>query len=377
MTSVLDEQLLRIGLASEIERGSAVLSSRVVEAFLNVPRHPFVPVFYREEGGLYRAWCATDLADSAWLRQVYTDRVLVTEVDGMHAEDAGLDGRKGAATSSSTLPSLMADMLDALDVRPGDRVLEIGTGTGYNAALLCHLVGAAHVTTVDRTEQLVTTARARLSEVGFEPTVVRADGVAGCPGGAPYDRIIATCSVRRIPQAWLDQCGPGGLIVAPIGGALGGGALARLTKLPDGRAVGRFLHRPAGFMPLRSGDAPGPPAREPRAGGRITEVGARVLDDYGFSFWAGLHLAPTIVRHGRTLHDPADGSAARVQDHPDGSSTVAVSGPRDLWQTIETAYRTWLDRNRPRREWFTVETGPDGQSVGYTGPDGSSSRWKL
>ncbi|MFD7577861.1 hypothetical protein [Kitasatospora sp. NPDC059817] len=68
---------------------------------------------------------------------------------------------------------------------------------------------------------------------------------------------------------------------------------------------------------------------------------------------------------------------AQVQDHPDGSSTVAVSGPRDLWQAIEAAHRTWLDRNRPRREWFTVEAGPEGQSVGYTGPDGSSIQWKL
>lgn len=374
MTSVLDEQLLRIGLASEIERGSAVLASRVVEAFLNVPRHPFVPVFYREEGGVYRARRATD---SSWLREVYADRVLVTEVDGVQAEDAGLDGRKGVATSSSTAPSLMADMLDALDVRPGDRVLEIGAGTGYNAALLCHLAGAAHVTTVDRTEQLVATARVRLREVGFEPTVARGDGAEGHPGGAPFDRIIATCSVRRIPQAWLDQCAPGGLIVAPIGDVLGGGALARLTKLSDGRAAGRFLHRPAGFMPLRSGAEPSPPAREPRAGGRITEISARVLDDYGFSFWAGLHLAPTVIRNGRTLHDPADGSAARVQDHPDGSSTVDVSGPRDLWQAVEAAYRSWLEGNRPRREWFTVEAVPEGQYVGYVAPDGSSVRWGL
>lgn len=373
MTTALysDAQLLRarIDLASEIERVSTVLGSRVVEAFLNVPRHPFVPVFYREDGGVHFPWRG---ADSAWLREVYADRVLVTEVDGVHAEDAGPDGRSGVATSSSTLPSLMADMLDALDVHSGDRVLEIGTGTGYNAALLCHLAGAAHVTTVDRTEHLVSAARNRLCEAGFEPSVVRADGAVGCPDGAPYDRIIATCSVRRIPQGWLDQCAPGGLIVAPIGDPLGGGAVARLTKLPAGRAAGRFLHRPAAFMPLRSDDEPSPPAPEPGAGGRTTKISSRVLDDYGFSFLAGLHLGPTVVRYGGTLHDPADGSVARVQDH-----TVLVSGPRDLWQSVEVAYRTWLDQNRPRREWFTIEAGPDGLLVGYTAPDGSSSRWSI
>ncbi|MFD8702199.1 hypothetical protein ACFV1W_06170 [Kitasatospora sp. NPDC059648] len=72
----------RIVLASEIDRRSTALSSRVVEAFLNVPRHPFVPVFYREDGsGLHRPWRSEDMADDAWLREVYADQVLVTEVD--------------------------------------------------------------------------------------------------------------------------------------------------------------------------------------------------------------------------------------------------------------------------------------------------------
>ncbi|MFD4660229.1 methyltransferase domain-containing protein [Kitasatospora sp. NPDC058444] len=298
---------------------------------------------------------------------MYSDRVLVTEVDGVHAEDADPGGVRGVATSSSTLPSLMADMLDALDVRPGDRVLEIGTGTGYNAALLCHLAGAQYVTTVDRTEHLVATARARLGGAGFEPVVVRADGAGGHPDGAPYDRVIATCGVRRIPEAWLDQCAPGGLVVAPLRGAV-----ARLTKLPDGRAVGRFLHRPAAFMPLRGEPDTGWEAAATHAGGRATEIDARALDDPGFAFWADLHLAPTVVRDGRALRDTADGSTAHAQGR-----TVALDGPRDLWRTVEAAHRTWLDLNRPRREWFTVEAGPEGQFVGYEAPDGTLLRRPL
>ncbi|MFD5437715.1 methyltransferase domain-containing protein [Kitasatospora sp. NPDC127067] len=368
MTTLLhdDEQLLRarVVLASKIERVSGALSSRVVEAFLNVPRHPFVPVFYRlEQDGVHRP-CR---ADAGWLREVYADRVLVTEVDGVHAEDAGPEGVRGVATSSSTLPSLMADMLDALDVRPGDRVLEIGTGTGYNAALLCHLAGAAHVTTVDRAEYLVATARTRLGEAGFEAVAVRVDGADGYPDGAPYDRVIATCGVRRLPPAWLDQCVPGGLVVAPVGGAV-----ARLTKLPDGRAVGRFLHRPAAFMPLRGEGTAGWEVAEARAGSRATELDSYVLDDPGFAFWADLHLGPTVVRDGRALRDFADGSTARAHGR-----TVVLGGPRDLWRTVEAAHRAWLDQNRPRREWLTVEAGPEGQFVGCTAPDGSTVRWSL
>lgn len=358
-----DDQLLRarIGLASEIERAIAVLASRVVEAFLNVSRHPFVPVFFREEDGVHRPWRAGE----GWLREVYADRVLVTEVDGVHAEAAGPEGVRGMATSSSTLPSLMAEMLDALDVRPGDRVVEIGTGTGYNAALLCHLAGDRYVTTVDRTEHLVATARTRLGEAGFGPTVVAADGADGYPAGAPYDRIIATCGVRRLPRAWLDQCAPGGLLVAPIGGAV-----ARLTKLPDGRAVGRYLHRPAAFMPLRDGTEADRGVPASRGDGRTTETGAHVLDDPGFAFWADLHLGPTVVRDGHVLRDTVDGSTAHARGR-----TVALGGPRDLWRVVEAAHRSWLDRNRPRREWFTVEAGPAGRFTGYTAPDGSTLRW--
>ncbi|MFJ9460667.1 methyltransferase domain-containing protein [Kitasatospora sp. NPDC101447] len=324
-----DEQLLcaRVDLASEIERGSTGLSARVVEAFLTVPRHPFVPVFYREERGLHLPWRADDFGDDSWLREVYANRALVTGIDGVHAEDAAPGGlRGGVATSTAALPSLLADVLDALDVRPGDRVLEIGTGGGYQTALLCHLAGAAAVTSTDCTGRPVDTARARLAESGLAPSVVRADGVDGHPAAAPYDRIIATGEVRRVPRAWLDQCAPGGLIVAPIGGAV-----ARLTRLPDGRAVGRFLPRPAALAPLHPGGAPVPAA---------PEADPRVLDDPGFSFWAGLH---------------------------------ALAAPAD----VDAAHKSWLAHNRPRREWFTLEAGPDVQRIGYTAPDGTVLDWTL
>ncbi|MCX2971921.1 MULTISPECIES: methyltransferase domain-containing protein, partial [Streptomyces] len=184
----------RVSLVRRMDQGGVVLPSRLAEAFLNTPRHPFVPVFFRREADKFIPWRCTNGDASAWLSQVYADDSLITEVDGVHAEDAGSSAVTGVPTSSSTAPSLMADMLDALDVREGTRVLEVGTGTGYNAALLCHLTGAENVTTVDHSAGLATTARERLDALGLRPHVVHEDGAKGFSARAPFDRIIATCS---------------------------------------------------------------------------------------------------------------------------------------------------------------------------------------
>jgi protein-L-isoaspartate O-methyltransferase len=99
--------------------------------------------------------------------------------------------------------------------------LEVGTGTGYNAALLTHRLGAAHVTTVDVDETLVQHARSALNAAGYHPSVHTYsvhtyDGTRGFPDNVPYDRIITTCSFPRIPQAWLEQTKPGGLILCHL-----------------------------------------------------------------------------------------------------------------------------------------------------------------
>ncbi|MFF5563896.1 methyltransferase domain-containing protein [Streptomyces sp. NPDC012623] len=379
----------RIGLVRSMERGSVVLSARLAEAFLNVPREPFVPVFYRRDGDRFTPWGRTDADADAWLAQVYSDDSLITEVDRVHAEDAGPRSITGVPTSSSTAPSLMADMLDALDVRRGTRVLEIGTGTGYNAALLCWLAGADSVTTVDSSERLTTTAEARLRACGPAPTVRCADGAEGAPGEARFDRVIATCSVRRIPAAWFDQCVPGGLLVVPLKGVLAGGALARLQKLPDGTAVGRILHTPAAFMPLLSGSRRTPKIPESVAGGRqrASKVSGSVLDDWTFSFFAQLHMPAGTVRdyhrgpdgaHVTTLYDPMDDSYARIADRAsEAGATVVTSGGRDLWKPLEEAHERWLTLHRPRREWFTVNATPDKQTVSYAAPDGRTWDWDL
>ncbi|MEU5235580.1 methyltransferase domain-containing protein [Streptomyces lydicus] len=377
----------RVSLTQQIDRGSVVLSSQLAGAFLNVPRHPFVPVFYRREGERFVPWRSTDDDAEAWLDAVYTDDSLITEVDGVHAEQAAPGGVAGVPTSSSTAPSLMADMLDALDVNEGDEVFEAGAGSGYNAAMLCHLAGDAHVTTVDRSGALTSLARERLDAVGFGPLVIRGDGARDLPPDAMYDRVIATASVRRIPPLWLERCRVGGILVVPIKGTIAGGMIARLTKRPDGTAAGRVLHTPAAFMPLKTGtDSEERVPEIPDGSCDAAELSGRVLDDWTFSFFAQLHMPHGLVRaygrsdaglHVTTLYDPADGSAARIEDLPEGPPLVTSTGPRDLWGPIEEAHRLWRRLNRPRREWFGIEATPTEQTVTYTAPDGEVHRWTM
>ncbi|WP_399090906.1 methyltransferase domain-containing protein [Streptomyces sp. BBFR2] len=232
-------------LVRGIERGGGLRDPRWRAAFAEVPREAFVPSFHESVLGGYERLAGDDadpLRRAAWLRGVYRDAPLALRVDAA-----------GRLVSSSSQPSLMALMLQALDVTDGCRVLEVGTGSGYNAALLAHRLGSARVTTVDLEEEITTAARERLAAAGYRPYVVTGDGALGCPSRAPFDRILATCSLGAVPVAWPRQCTPGAVILAPLGTGL-----LKLAVTPEGRAEGRFLATPAYFVPLRtSGPAAG------------------------------------------------------------------------------------------------------------------------
>ncbi|PKV85792.1 methyltransferase domain-containing protein [Streptomyces sp. TLI_146] len=235
----------RAVLVAEIVAGGALADPAWRAAFEEVPRDLFVPYYFvGRPGGYERLWGQDPDPDrrARWLEGVYTDMPLATRV------------RDGELLSSSSQPSLMARMLEVLDVRDGHTVLEIGAGTGYNAALLSHRLGAERVTTVDLDSEITESARAHLAAAGYRPAVVTGDGARGCPSRAPFDRIIATCTLPSVPAGWLAQCTPGALIEAPLATGL------ILLKVRDaGYAEGRFLHTPAYFVPLR-GAAPSPGA---------------------------------------------------------------------------------------------------------------------
>lgn len=175
-------------------------------AFEQVERHRFLPDRFTDPDG--------DSVDRAreedrWLTLAYDDIPVITQLD-----DGAEDG-PGYPTSSASQPSIVADMLRRLDVFPGMRVLEVGTGTGYNTALLSHLLGDSEVTSIEVDVELAELARIRLMSAGFTPLVVTGDGTQGWPARAPFDRVISTAAVQRVPYHWVAQTRPGGKILTP------------------------------------------------------------------------------------------------------------------------------------------------------------------
>ncbi|NJP69249.1 methyltransferase domain-containing protein [Streptomyces spiramenti] len=322
-------------------------------AFAAVPRHVLVPYFYDVSG----LRIGRERRTEAWLRGVHSDRALVTH---RHA---------GEPVSSSSQPSLMASMLHALEVEDGCDVLEIGTGTGYNAALLAHRLGDARVTSVDVAPEITASARARLAAAGYGPRVVTADGSLGWPEGAPYDRIIATCRVDRVPPAWLRQCTRAGLIVAPLGQGL-----VRVAAQGPDRASGRFLGA-AYFMPLRRpGPAPTTPAPSsaPATGTRPSRLPPEAVGDVDFRFVVSV-LEPDLDWRVDAAVAPrsvsvraADGSAARR--FPDGS--VSEAGPRRLWTALEEYHAEFEEAGRPGPERYGLTVEGERQWLWLDEPDG-------
>ncbi|MFD0901221.1 methyltransferase domain-containing protein [Actinomadura sediminis] len=226
------------------------------DAIAAVPREPFIPeeIFVRNAAGWLEPLRRSDDPER-WRELVAADVPIVTRVladPDLPAEVCDpLTGKGMVSASSSSAPSIMARLLDAMDLAPGMRVLEIGTGTGYNAAVLARLVGEGDVVSVEIDPAVAASARAALGSVGLRVQVIAGDGEAGYPAGAPFDRIVATASVRTVPYAWVRQTRPGGLIVVPLAPTIHPDwPLVALRVREDGTARGRCVG-PSPFMPLR------------------------------------------------------------------------------------------------------------------------------
>jgi protein-L-isoaspartate(D-aspartate) O-methyltransferase len=211
--------------ASDIERMEFQLALRrhgisnqaVLRAMDEVPREHFVPTAYAESA--------------------YADRALPI-----------------ACGQTISQPYVVAYMTEQLDLAPAHRVLEIGTGSGYQAAILSRI--AREVVSIERYRTLADAARDRLKTLGYDNvTVLVGDGLAGAPDRAPFDRTMVTAAAETVPQALVDQLAEDGKIVLPLGPRGGPQFIVKLKKTPDGGEPAREELIAVRFVPLLPGQA--------------------------------------------------------------------------------------------------------------------------
>ncbi|MEU8206580.1 ATP-grasp peptide maturase system methyltransferase [Streptosporangium sp. NPDC049046] len=348
-----------------------------------VPRELFLgdAVYLAEEGRADR-WNPVrraEMEEEGWLALAYTDATWVTQVEGVLAENA-TDVIVGQPSSSSTFPSLVVLMLEAAQISEGDTVLEIGTGTGYSTSLMCERLGQEAVTSVEYDPEVAVRARKAITEAGYTPTLAVQDGLFGYGSDDEYDRLIATCSVRTIPAAWMRQVRSGGTITAPMWGWMGGVAFAHLTLADDGSASGRFLKDDLYFMTARSHlPPPRPPVTTGFGEARRCRIDPSILRSDDTAVWIAQLATPQAQlswsEESTLLLDVGTGSRADTAPDPAGGWTVYQHGPIKLWDKAEEAVLIWQEAGSPHQSGFGLTVTRERQRVWLGDPAGPS--WDL
>lgn len=371
MTVGLDARMA--AYVAMLQRSGAVRSPLVERAFRTVRRDRCVAAFYDPATGTCVPVAQDGPVPEKLLDMIYADATLMTHFDA--------DGQ--GHMSSSSQPRLMATMLEALDLRPGMQVLEIGAGTGYNAALLAVITGA-EVVTVEASAEVAEEARRSFQRVGAEQVqVVQADGYFGHAAGAPYQRIVATVACAGVPAPWMDQLDAGGVILAPVAHA-GVHPLLKVRRDADSaygqslqwcdfmRAIGRLYDWPADrYLCVESLPA------MPRADHRVAPT--LDLDTY-WAWWFYLGIRdPRTTRVPVKGVNPNDGQCALVDPRlgmafvlRDGR--VSLDGDERLVHDVVRYRQEWEDLGRPAIPDWSCDLAPTGTERACLY---APSRWRL
>jgi len=341
----------------QLTAAGAIQSAEVERAFAAVERHRLLETFYyRPAGSAQAAVIRHDPGRpvAGHLAIIYADNALATRHAG------------GFPSSSTSQPSLMAKMLEFLRLAAGMKILEIGAGTGYNAALMAELAGNQRlVVTLDVQEDVVEQTRRLLAAAGYpDIRVLAGDGADGAPGDAPFDRVVATVGCSDLSPAWAGQLRDGGQMLVPLAHA--GGHPLVLLRQEHGQLRGRFAAW-TGFIPIRGQlhieglwergivmAGPGEPVgqRQPwpgfGAGGVVDSLGCSA-DEIGLLFFLGLHdrracLAPEGVGLSAGVNGWAAAGPAGIRWWKDAS----------LADELEVLYERWRGHGQPRPEDYEV-----------------------
>jgi len=393
MGIVQDTAAVREAMVAQLAETGVLRPGPVHDALLVIRREVLMPQAYVRRSRPGEAPPRWDLLD--WAETADRDELRALLYGGesvliQHAGERVLDripGPRcgGSITSMSSVVGMTAGLLQDLDLRPGQRVLDIGTGAAVTAAVACWICGDRGVTTLDRDPHLTEAAQSRLADLGYRPSTVTGDGTDGCPAGALYDRIFVSYAVPRVPRAWADQLAPAGRAMATLSGTSPSWpGLAIVTATAGGRVRGElrpveFGHRPGhGFERLcisrefldriEAGD-----------GSRVVHTRAAPPPDEARGFWLALdHLRPGLVRNWSADHlvigAPACGSWVIARADGAGHSSLAADGPRDVWGEIQDVAARWRAAGEPSIYRLHLE---DDQQWVSAGPAAAELSWSL
>ncbi len=312
------------------------------KAWAAAPRHAFVPDVWFTWDAHAEQYIRHDWVEEpdAWRAQIESDDPVITQIDG------------GVPSCSNSAPSLVAAMLDGLELKPGMRVFESGAGTGWTAAMMYHrLVPDGVVVSVEYDRELAKQAQINAFDADAYPVIRAGDGTAGAADMAPFDRVSSTHSVRRIPSAWIRQTRPGGLVCTPLLVADRLDVFVQLEVAHDGSASGPVLF-PLAFMGDRAHAGPAVEDWVDDIGRETTGTldVPQILADQ--RLWVLQLAVPGLAVTGPRVEDGddvvwlslPDGSWA-VAYVPEGASwdgsTVVQYGRRDAWALAELAWNAW------------------------------------
>lgn len=363
-------------MVARLGESGALGPGPVREALLAVPRQILMPQAYvrrsaPDESPPY--WELLDVSrpgDREELRErLHSGDSVAIQHDGEPILSRPPGSRCGGAiTAMSSTMSLTADLLQQLDLRPGQRVLDVGTGAGVSAAAACFVCGDAGVVTLDIDPHVTEAARERLSALGYRPATVTGDGTTGRAAAGPYDRILVSFAVRHVPQALVEQLAPGGRALMTLGtSSPSWPGLAVIERGQDGsveaelRAV-EFGHRAgAGFDRLFLSAVFR--AEIATAAGWTQRSQLAPPSDTALGMWLTLdNLYPGLVRdfgaEDLTIGAPGCRSWMRVRPVGRRRWEVTTSGPRAIWAEIQDVAGRWRAAGAP--DVFQIHFDADG-----------------
>ena len=361
----MNSAALRDELVDRLIESGVIASDPVERAFRRVPRDRYLERWYRyDSSGTDIPWRRIDFdrenPSEAALREIYSNQALVTCCSGVFA------------TSSTSQPSIVGRMLELLDLEPGMKVLEIGAGTGYNAALLSEIVGPrGTVVSVESQPPVARRARRVLEEEGHTNVrVLHRDGFEGFAKGAPFDRIVATVGCGDISPRWIEQLAGDGRLLIPLihgeetplvsvwrsersgevegrtvelssfmeaGGLLGAGSLWRSILFP--RGIDKEIWRRPLPEPIRGSDS----SEESKGESRNLKF---------FVALCSRHLWGS--KHGYGIADPASCTAVVMQGQEVVACGEDARAADRLYESLEDYVARWDRMGRPRATDFKM-----------------------